>query len=560
MSISFEFKPEFARAAQLHAAGRLAEAEALYRQLAVEGDQREDALRALVELCMQSRRAQEATVALTQLTELVPDRLYYHARLAALLEGLGQLDAAIGQYRRLLERQPGLADAHYNVALLYRKAGRHAEALASYEAAVRYGIARVEEVYSNMGVLFSDLRRPDRAAEMYEQALKVNPDYLPALFNFGGLLEGTGERDRAIDCYRRIVALVPDHWEALARLAHARKQTHADLPLVSSLRRALGEAEGDESALEGLQFALGKALDDLGEYQQAFAAYQAANTLGQIRNPPYAPRATEREFDALAALFSAGWLERAATRLTARPIFICGMFRSGSTLVEQMLAAHPAVTAGGELDYLPRLAERALAPYPAAAADASVEILQQIGEAYLAGVHALFPDADHVTDKRPDNFLRLGLIRAVFPRARIIYTERDALDNCLSIYFHQLGGNLNYATDLENIAHYYRQHRRLLQHWMSCFGSNIFTVNYDTLVRSPEPILRRLLAFLGLEWDERCLDFRRADNLVQTGSVAQVREELYRTASGRWKNYAPWLTGLRAALDAGRTDWRAPGP
>ena len=137
----------------------------------------------------------------------------------------------------------------------------------------------------------------------------------------------------------------------------------------------------------------------------------------------------------------------------------------------------------------------------------------------------------------------------VFPAARIIYTKRDPMDNCLSVYFQQLGGNLAYTTNLGNIAHYYRQHVRLMQHWTECFGADIYTVDYDELVRSAEPVLRRLLDFLGLEWDERCLSFQETGNLVKTASIWQVRGDLNTHSSGRWRNYAPYMPDIQALLN-----------
>lgn len=549
MNLVTEFNQAFQRARELHAQGRLGEAERALQELATPGEHRETVLRALFDLYAQTGRLQDAIDTMAALTEELPDQLYYFTRLAALLEGRGQLDAAISHYLRLLERQPRLADAHYNLALLYKKGKRYSEAMASYEAAVRLGISRAEEVYSNMGVLCSELHQKDKAKEMYDRALQANSAYVPALFNLAGLLEEAGDRHRALELYESILLLQPGHWESLARLAYARRITSNDDSLVASLRRAIEDPNGAPLAREGLYFALGKALDDLGRYEDAFAAYCRANDLGRLRNPPYDRRMVEQAFGRLIELYSPEWLGRAATASTAQPIFICGMFRSGSTLVEQILASHPAMTAGGELDFLPLLVERELMPYPEGATGATTAVLEKLGDEYLSGVRSLFPGASLVSDKRPDNFLHLGLIKAMFPAARIIYTRRDPRDNCLSVYFSQLGGNLNYATDLEGTAHYYRQHVRLMKHWQKCFGGNIFTVDYGELVRSPEPILRRLLAFLGLQWDDRCLTFHRSDNLVKTASVWQVREELYSHSSGRWQNYAGFLQDILPVLE-----------
>jgi len=543
-----DFEPAFEQARKLHAKGQLAEAERAYQHLATPGEHREFVLQALVDLYVQARRPKDAIDTLVALTEEVPDSLFYYARLASLLDGLGETDAAISQFLRLLERQPDLAAAHFNLALLYKKMKRYTDAVAAYENAVRLEIDGVQEVYSNMGVLYSEMREADKAREMYERALDVDPEYVPALFNLAGLFEETGGRQRATEIYRQILSIDPRHWDSLARLAYAKRLTRADDELIDSLKDAIEEAQDDQMAREGLYFAQGKALDDLGRYDEAFTAYSTANESGKRRNPPYDRLATEKAFDQLISLFHLDWMKGAATRSVATPIFICGMFRSGSTLLEQILAAHPLVTAGGELDYLPWLIARRLAPYPQRIKSASQEELQQLGNEYLSKLRELFPDDENITDKRPDNFLHLGLIRALFPSARIVYTKRNPLDNCLSVYFQQLGGNLSYAADLEDTAHYYGQHERLMSHWKACFGENIFTVHYDELVHSPEPVLRQLLEFLGLDWDDRCLGFQQTDSLVKTASVWQVREELHSLSSGRWRNYDSFVHNIRALL------------
>lgn len=462
--------------------------------------------------------------------------------------GMNRIDAAITQYRRLLKRQPGNAVAYFNLALLYKKGKRYPDAISAYEEAIKHGIDDVQEVFSNLGVLYSEMRQPEKAREMYERALDIDPAYVPALFNLAGLFEESGERQRALEWYERILSIDPGHWDSLARLAQARKITDADGRLVESLRRATADASNDPLAREGLYFALGKALDDLGQYEDAFAAYRAANDMGKLHNQSYDRGTTEQGFDRMVELFTAEWIRRVTTASTETPIFICGMFRSGSTLIEHILAGHPSITAAGELDYLPWLVAERLAPYPDGVVGAAREKLVELGQEYLSRLRMQFPDADCITDKRPDNFLHLGVIKALFPAARIVYTKRNAVDNCLSIYFQQLGGNLSYATGLEDIAHYYRQHERLMAHWQSCFPENIFTVDYDELVVSPEQAVRQLLHFLGLEWDDRCLSFQETASLVKTASVWQVRDELHTRSSGRRRNYSQFVQSIEKML------------
>ena len=545
--------PEFAQllrhARGLHAAGRLEEAEQLYRRLEHTGAERETVLRSLMESYLAARRPEAAVEVLTALTREVPDTLYYFGRLAVLLEGLGRAEEAITHYQRLLERRPDYAAAWFNLALLCKKQRRYAEARAAYENAVRHGIDNVQEVYSNLGVLFSERRQAEQAEAMYRRALEMDADYIPAIFNLAGLHEESGKRQEALELYQRILALDPAHWESLARLVHAQNITPENHQLMETLKSSIVLAGRDDTAQETLHFALGKALDDLGRYDEAFTAYRTANGISRTRRAPYRRDVTEQAFGRLIELFSADWIEQNKTDSPAAPIFICGMFRSGSTLIEQILARHPAITPGGELDILPWLVAQRLSPFPDAVMNSSRQKLAALSDGYLAALRDLFPDALSVTDKRPDNFLFLGLIKCLFPRARIIYTRRQPLDNCLSIYFQQLGGNLNYATDLADTAHYYRQHDGLITHWQRCFSRDIFTVDYDELVAGPEPVLQGLLEFLNLPWDTDCLRFRDADNLVKTASVWQVREGLHRHSSGRWRHYAVAVENLKTILE-----------
>ena len=335
----------------------------------------------------------------------------------------------------------------------------------------------------------------------------------------------------------------------MIRLAHARRIADtddsgaADDPLLGKLRQGQARAN-DPLASEGLRFAEGKILDELGCYDEAFAAYQAANALTRRRQPPYDRTAAENACASIRRYFGRGKIESLESGSSARPIFICGMFRSGSTLLEQILSAHPAIEAGGELDLLPWLMSKRLAPYPERLDTATPADMLAVAEEYLRLRAELLPKAKRVTDKRLDNLVHLGLIRALFPQARIIHTRRDKRDNCLSVYFQHLGGNLSYANDLADIAHYYEQQNALMEHWAAIMPDNLHSVSYDALVADPEPVVRGVIDFIGVEWSDRCLDFHRADTQVKTASLWQVREPLHGRSSGRWQHYPQAMAAL----------------
>ncbi|MCE9660365.1 MAG: sulfotransferase [Burkholderiales bacterium] len=443
-------------------------------------------------------------------------------------------------------------DEWFNRGWEQQRDRRYGAALASYAQALAGGVDRPEEAHLNRAVLFAHhLGQGDAAERELEAALALNPRFVSAWMNLGNLHEQAGERERARRCYEQALALEPGQPLALARLPDLRPVDGPGDPLIARLKAAI-RAGAPPADLADLGFGLGKALDKAGACDEAFAAYVAANRASRASagagGARYDAAAQERYVDRLIATFSAPAPDTAPSPGEPERIFICGMFRSGSTLVEQILASHPRVTAGGELDLLPTLADRWFAPALAAWPPLDRAARTQLHDAYAAGVARLFPGAEVVTDKRPDNFLHIGLIRAFFPAAKIVHTRRDPLDNCLSVFFLHLSQAMPYALDLLDIAHWYRQHERLMAHWKALHGEAIHEVDYDRLVTEPRPIVEPLLAHCGLPWDDACLAFHATPTTVRTPSAWQVREPLYTRSSGRWRRYERHLGPLRAAL------------
>jgi tetratricopeptide (TPR) repeat protein len=477
----------------------------------------------------------------------------------------GRIPEAIDAYQRLLQQRPDLANSWYNLGVLQRKNRQFSAALASYSHALDRGIARPEEVHLNRGVIYADHLRQDDAAEReLLAALALNPAYVPALLNLANLREDRGQRELAAAAYDRALAIDACCFTALARRANLATFADRDDPLIARLRRAMVEPGASVADRADLGFALGRALDACADYAAAFDAYRAANNSSRESAGPglarYDRQGFERLIDRLIAAFPAqprGHPPRAEPSPgpspepspgRPRPIFICGMFRSGSTLTEQILAGHPKVTAGGELDLLPHLVD-GLAPFPASMAGLSPHHAEQLAARYLASLAQLFPAAEFVTDKRPDNFLLIGLIKSLFPQLKIVHTTRDPIDNCLSVFFLHLDHRMGYALDLLDTGHYYAQYRRLMDHWTTLFGDDLVEVPYDALVRDPLPVAKGLLSSLGLEWDERCLDIPATGRSIKTASVWQVREPLHARSSGRARHYADQTAPLRALLE-----------
>jgi tetratricopeptide (TPR) repeat protein len=470
---------------------------------------------------------------------------------AQMLQRLERVPEAIEAYKRILARWPDLADCWFNLGVLQRKQRQLHEALASYQRALDCGICSPEEVHLNRAVIYSDYLRQEAAAEReLKQALALNPAYAPALLNLANLNEDLGRRSEARALYERILALDPRCLEALARYANLQPAAGPEDRLIAQLESALhSPASAAERA--SLGFALGRQLDGKGQYPAAFEAYTAANRANRASAAPGTAAYDRKRHEELIDLLirsspPASANPAAGAGSGPQPIFICGLFRSGSTLAEQLLAGHPGLFAGGELDLLPRLASAT--PFPQSLASASPDLLASLAARYRDELRRMFPDATHVTDKRLDNFLLIGFIKSLFPEARIVHTTRDPLDNCLSIFFLHLDPGVSYAHELMDIGHYFREYRRLMLHWQRRFGADLFELNYDALVREPAAQVARLFEFLGLEWHDRYLSADSRGRAVKTASVWQVRESIYTRSSGRAANYRAQLSGLREYL------------
>jgi tetratricopeptide (TPR) repeat protein len=489
-------------------------------------------------LMTEGARAIARSRALIELSPLEPEHYY---ALAATYEQLGRLEDAVQVCCRLAAMRPDLAVAHFNLACYLRRLGRLEESLSSHRTALGLGIERPEEVWTNIAVILAELHRHDESREALRQALALNADWIPALYNLALWQEEHGDRASATELFERVLAIDPQYDDALMRLAHMSAVSSPQDPLIARLERALERPGLAPLAREGLLFALGKAFDDCGNYAQAFTHYRAGNEASRRRLRPYERAATEALFLRLRERFTATWLG-SVEPVSDRPLlFVCGMYRSGSTLLERMLAAHPAVTSGGELDWFNARLARNDERWPE---HVTPDMLRAVGKGYLDHLEIRFPGAVRVCDKRPDNFLYLGLLKALFPRLRVLHTVRDARDVCLSIYFQQFGNALPYAADLGDIAHYLREYRRLMQHWRELMQESILDVAYGRLVATPEQELQGVCRFLGLEWCAGMLDFRKTAARVRTASVWQVRQPLYTRSLGRWRHYPGQLGAL----------------
>lgn len=453
----------------------------------------------------------------------------------------------IKAFRALLAADPDRPDDWYNLAWLLRRGGQYDASLVAYDEALRRGVSGAQEVHLNRAVIFSEgLRRPDKAREELKQALELQPDYVAALLNLGNLHEDEGEREQALDHYQQALELEPDNTLALMRVAEVSCFRNADDPFLNRIRRHLGAKQLAPLERADLGFALGRGLNQAGAYDDAFEAYTDANRASGVAGGlAYEAEAIAAHIDEIIRVFGEPQI---CADTGPSPIFICGMFRSGSTLAERMLGAHTDIVAGGEFEFIPEIVGRDLQPYPQFVGKLTRGDLNGLRDRYLVRLAQQSLSPSGLTDKRPDNFLHVGLIKRLFPTAKIIHTVRNPLDTCLSAYFAHLDPRMTYAQSLESLGHWHRHYQRLMCHWHALYTGDIYDFDYDAVVKDPQPEIANLLNFLNLPWDDACLHPHLSGGNVRTASAWQVREPLYQTSSGRWRNYDRHLGPLRTAL------------
>jgi tetratricopeptide (TPR) repeat protein len=526
----------------------------------------------------------EAGAAYREVIRIAPRSAEAYSCLGALLHEEGRLDEAVAACQSAIRLKPNFAEAYYNLAIALAAQKRFGHAASAYRKAIEIR-PDYAEAHSALGTALRAWGKLDDAIAAYRRTIALKPDYAEAHCNLGRALHDQGKSQEAIDALRhgllldgssaeahnslglvlRAVGKLPEGRAAVGeavRLApsSAKYRRHlsemirfgdGDGHLVD-LERLLGEAGtlalGERT---DLHFALGKAYDDLERHAEAAQQWLQGNALKR-REVSYDPAAVDEVFERIRTVFAEDWLEvrQGAGHPSANPVFIIGMPRSGTTLVEQILASHPQVFGGGEMKYfgdaIGETEEERDAHYPDVASTMTGSDFVDLGERYLTqSLRLALPGALHVTDKMPSNFLFAGLIHLSLPNAPIIHTVRDPIDTCLSCFSKLFTGELNYTYDLAELGRYYRQYQLLMAHWKRVLPvGRILDVGYEELVEDVEGQARRIVAHCGLDWDARCLSFQDSDRPVRTASATQVRQPVYKSSVGRWRPYRAFLAPL----------------
>jgi len=521
--------------------------------------------------------------------QLTPGFAEAHNELGSVLLKQGKLEEALEALGRAISIKSDFTEAYSSKGQALEILGRHDEALACLRQAVSIEPASLgaRKVLASI-LLESGGSELDEAIAEFEKILEIAPNDVAALTGLAHAYLYLGQEDSCMEYTQQILdrysasevamAGVASIYDRLSRFDDAydclRPQIEKGIATVSvallfaSICRHVSRCESAIEQVEKLltnhalvpnekrqlYFSVAQLYDRQGDYDKAFKFYEKANNLN-FR--PYDPGKDPKKINALLEVYTEEFLKAAphSDYTSEQMIFIVGMPRSGTSLLEQVLDSHSQVYGAGELVYITKMLKKLhegrgdeKSGYPYCITDIKAGALNEMAGKYLA---SLPPDArhfPHVTDKLPNNFLHLGFIEMLFPNARIIHCQRDPLDTCLSCYFQDFSGHLNYAYNLEHLGLYYRQYRKLMEHWKRVLNIPVLDIQYENMVADTEQNIRSILEFCGLPWEDACLDFHKSARVVKTASYDQVRRPVYKGSVGRWKNYSKNIAPLKKAL------------
>lgn len=570
--------PLFQTALLLHSQGRLKEAEGHYRAVLKAEPRHGGALHRLGLLYIQSARLEDARDCLQRAAIAAPDDALLRQHLGLLLLRLGFPQEAVREAEAALALSQDFAEAWRTLGAARAALGESNQALTALEKAITLSPGDAETL-KTIGQVELMRDAPETALTFFDKALALQPRAVAAHIGRAEALAALGRQEEALTASEQAVRLDPRYASAaaargtvlkqLGRIAEAQlafAQAVALAPDVPAFHRALGEtrryAQGDNrlAPLEGLlaradalpqtqkvelHFALFKAYDDLARHEEAFAHLARGNALYR-QTIPYDEAAVFALFEGLKEHFPGAAAEQIAPHPTQQAVFIVGMPRSGTSLVEQMLTSHKQVFGAGERTWFGDLIGEMAPDYPLAPMSG---IAQELGRRYSLRLRALAPDAARITDKLPANFRHLGLIHRALPGARILHIRRDPRDTCFSCYSKLFRSGLNFAYELGEVGRYFKAYEGLMAHWRSALPADcLLEIDYETLVADFEGEAKRIIAFCGLDWDAACLRFYENKRSVRTLSELQVRQPLFLDSMGRWRPYRPWLAPLLDAL------------
>ncbi|MBF0358438.1 MAG: sulfotransferase [Magnetococcales bacterium] len=463
---------------------------------------------------------------------------------------IGRLDAAIQCYRKTLEIQHDNVVALSNMSIILFSLGKTDETVSCLQRAVSIQ-PDYAEAHNNLGNALFSQGKLEEASASYKKAITIQADYPQAYFGLGKIQGDQGKLDEAISSYKKAIALKPDYAKAIYNLGGLVKYSDRSEiePMLALLTK---ETRTEEKCL--LNFSIGKALSDLENYPEAFQYYLKANNL-EREAIQFNISDEAKKFSRFQEVFNQDFFkareEFGSSDVT--PIFIVGMPRSGSTLIEQILSSHPDVFGAGELPFFEEVIRQTLPAdlintLPRKISKWQLNDSVRLGDEYISRIRKISSKHRFITDKLPFNFMYVGIIKLLLPNAKVIHSVRSAEDTCFSMFRQNFVGDYSYSYNMKELGQYYRLYSDMMAHWHNTLPGFIYDLQYETLTANQEQESRKLLDFCGLEWNEQCLAFHKTVRNVQTASNAQVRKPIYSSSVGGWRNYEKELKPLLDAL------------
>ncbi len=490
-------------------------------------------------------KLEEAIEAYTKALSIKPDYAAAYSNMGVTLQDLGELDQAIEAYSKALAIKPDYADACYNMGNALQYQGKLDQAIEAYNEALSIK-PDYADCYSNIGATLKEQGKLEEALGAYNKALSIKPDHCEAYYNMGVTLQDLGKLEKAIKAYTKAYSIKPDYAKAHRNISVI-KQYSKDDDQIAQVQELHRQENLSDEARCSFSFTLAKMYEDIGKLDLAFKYLSEGNALRKkLLN--YSIKQDHELFTKLKNAqphLLKNSVEIIGKSVEAKPIFILGMPRSGTTLVEQIISSHSEVFGGGELEYVAQFGKDLVLDTKLITTTA----ISEFRESYLSELSKLLNGKKFITDKMPQNFRFVPLICAAFPEAKIIHVQRHASAICWSNYKQYFASNsLGYCYDLKDVVEYYRLYKELMHLWHSQYGDRIYNLNYEKLTTDQENQTRKLINYLGLNWEEACLSPQKNKRIVRTASQRQVRQKVYKGSSKAWRKYEPFLNGAFDSL------------